>query len=80
MYVGCPCGQSAHVDRSGFFGTWWFEDTSPRSIADVVLVALTRTRGRYLSAVEWFVLSACGEEGLFRMSDFLGFWHPALLG
>ena len=40
MYVGCPCGQSAHVDWSGFFGTWWFEDTTPMSIADVVLVAL----------------------------------------
>ena len=40
MHVGCPCGQSAHVDRSGFFGTWRFEDTTPMSIADVVLVAL----------------------------------------
>ena len=42
------------------------------SIADVVLVALTRTRGRCLSAVGWFVLSACGEEGLF--SDVSLFW------
>ncbi len=40
MYVGCPCGESAHVDRSGFFGSWWFEDTTPTPIADVVLVAL----------------------------------------
>ena len=40
MHVGCPCGHSAHVDLSGFFGTWWFEDTTPMSIADVVLVTL----------------------------------------
>ena len=39
MYVGFPCGQRAHVDPSGFLGTWWFEDTTPMSIADVVLVA-----------------------------------------
>ena len=30
---------SAHVDRSGFFGAWLFEDTTPMSTADVVLVA-----------------------------------------
>ena len=41
MYVGCPCAQSGFVDRSGFFGAWWFEDTIPMSIADVVLVALS---------------------------------------
>ena len=27
--------------RRFFFGTWWFEDTTPMSIADVVLVALS---------------------------------------
>ena len=40
MCAGRPCGQSAHADRSGFFGTWWFEDTTPMSITNVVLVAL----------------------------------------
>ena len=45
MHVGCPFGESAHVDRLGFFGTWWFEDTTPMSIADVVLVALCMYAG-----------------------------------
>ena len=35
--MGCPCGQSAHVDRQGFFGTWWFEDATQMSFADAVL-------------------------------------------
>ena len=58
MYAGCACGQSARVDRSGFFGTWWFEDTTPMSIADCA-GSFARVRGRCLGAVGWFVLSAC---------------------
>ena len=83
--VGRPCGQSAHADRSGFFGTWWFEDTTPMSIARRCAGGFVRVRGRCLSAVGWVVMSACGR-GVRRavffpaVSLFWGFWHPTLLG
>ena len=34
----CVCGQSAHLDRPSFFGTWRFENTTPMSIAVVTLL------------------------------------------
>ena len=55
MIMGCPLGQSAHVDRLGFFGTWWVEDTTPMSVARLCrwLCACTRDlleRGRLVLA------------------------------
>ena len=77
MHVGFPCGQSAHVDRSCFFGTWCFEDTTPMSIADVVLVALRVFRevlGR--CGVVCFVSVWQGRGPFFGCLTFWGFGIP----
>ena len=69
-HVGFPFGQSAHVDRRGFSGTWWFEDTTPMSKADAVLERC---------CVVCFVSVWGGGKGgggpfFFRLSHFLVFW------
>ena len=76
--------KARYVDRSGFFGIWWFEDTTPMSMADVVLVVVCACTREVLERCRVFVLSASGGFGGRRPFSAVSlFWvlasRPALL-